>query len=356
VISPAGRSLRYIVKWAKLLPTSLKKQTYSFPVIKNLLWNPFPRSKKLAQAWYSFFGMILFKRYIRKHGMPDIIHAHNVFNAGVFAIELKKRFGIPVVVTEHHSSFLTMPFNEQEVAHIRVVLEQTNQMIGVSQKLCESIAKIGDGLAIPFPKVVYNLIDKDFEEEASKNTNPPPKNAPFTFFNLAGLHEVKNQILLVRAFTKAFKGEAVKLTIGGAGPLYGELESEIGQLGMKDQVFLVGYLNRAESKHYFAAADAFALSSNHETFGVVLIEALCFGLPVVSTKCGGPDEIVNEQCGLLVPVSDENELAKALKQLQNTIKQYDSSLIRKYATDTFSSKRFIERISSVYKMILLPQN
>ena len=83
------------------------------------------------------------------------------------------------------------------------------------------------------------------------------------------------------------------------------------------------------------AADAFVLSSAYETFGVVLIEALACGKPVVSTACGGPDYIVTEENGLLVPVGDTQALGAALEQMIRTIDRYDPFRLKQDLSPSF---------------------
>jgi glycosyltransferase involved in cell wall biosynthesis len=96
-------------------------------------------------------------------------------------------------------------------------------------------------------------------------------------------------------------------------------------------------------------SDAFVLSSNYETFGVVLVEAMSCGLPVVSTKCGGPESIiVNENLGLLVEPTAK-ALAEGMQKMVQT--HYDNTVIRNFAIENFSEKVISEKLIDIYKKI-----
>ena len=116
--------------------------------------------------------------------------------------------------------------------------------------------------------------------------------------------------MLIRAFSKAFKDQPkVNLTIVGDGPEYNNLNNLIKTLKMEKQISLYGSANREEVKMLLQKSDAFVFSSQYETFGVVLIEAMACGLPVVATKCGGPESIIDsDKVGLLSEINEMNYL------------------------------------------------
>jgi glycosyltransferase involved in cell wall biosynthesis len=106
------------------------------------------------------------------------------------------------------------------------------------------------------------------------------------------------------------KHGAARLVILGEGPERGNIEAEIARLNLQERVSLAGY---ADPTQYYAAASCFAMTSTRETFGLVIIEALAAGLPVVTTASGGPAEIVADgRYGRVVPQGDETAFAAAL--------------------------------------------
>ena len=102
----------------------------------------------------------------------------------------------------------------------------------------------------------------------------------------------------------------------GDGPSLAGLQRLSRQLGIAGQVDFIGALAADRVRAEMEAADAFALASNHETFGVVVIEALACGLPVVSTASGGPDHLIDPDNGMLVPCGDAAGIARCLAEMR----------------------------------------
>ena len=121
----------------------------------------------------------------------------------------------------------------------------------------------------------------------------------------------KNFAGLVRAFALLDNRQA-HMVILGEGPERGAIEAEIARLGLGGRVTLPGYVR--EPWAYYRQASCFALSSHLETFSLVVVEALASGLPVVSTFCGGPPEILDfGRFGSLVPYDDAAAMARAIE-------------------------------------------
>jgi glycosyltransferase involved in cell wall biosynthesis len=160
------------------------------------------------------------------------------------------------------------------------------------------------------------------------------------------LKAVKRHDLLVRAFARMPRADAT-LCILGEGQERAGLETLIGSLGLQDRVLLAGY--QADPAPWYAHADLFVLSSDHEGFGNVLVEALEHGLPVVSTNCPtGPHEILEDgKYGRLVPVGDVDALARAMDKALSA--NHDREQLKRRALD-FS----VEKAADAYLDLLLP--
>jgi len=132
--------------------------------------------------------------------------------------------------------------------------------------------------------------------------------------NVGRLHPDKDQATLLRAFAKAQPSlpPGSQLAIMGAGRLEQDLKELARELGITDQVRFVGHVR--DGRRYFHAFDVFALTSDNEPFGMVLLEAMAAGLPVVSTASGGAKEVV-EGVGILAPPGDDEQFAAALIHL-----------------------------------------
>ncbi len=121
----------------------------------------------------------------------------------------------------------------------------------------------------------------------------------------------KNFAGLLRAFAALTRRDA-RLVILGEGEQRAALEGDIARLGLTGRVDLPGYV--AEPWDFYARAACLAVSSRSESFGMAIVEALAHGVPVVSTDCGGPREILNSPTlGRLAPVGDDAALAEGIE-------------------------------------------
>ncbi|RMV39983.1 Glycosyl transferase, group 1 protein [Pseudomonas savastanoi pv. phaseolicola] len=129
--------------------------------------------------------------------------------------------------------------------------------------------------------------------------------------NVGRLHPDKDQATLLRGFAEALPNlpENSHLVILGKGRLEENLKALALELGIGPQVLFLGQV--PDARRYFKAFDVFALSSDHEPFGMVLLEAMVAGVPLVATSCGGAKEVV-EDVGLLFPLGDVHSLAHGL--------------------------------------------
>ncbi|CAI8924918.1 MULTISPECIES: glycosyltransferase [Pseudomonas] len=132
--------------------------------------------------------------------------------------------------------------------------------------------------------------------------------------NVGRLHPDKDQATLLRGFAQALPQlpAGARLVILGKGRLEQKLKDQAAELGISAQVDFLGQV--PDARHYFRAFDAFALSSDHEPFGMVLLEAMVAGVPLLATACGGAVEVV-EGVGILFPLGDAERLGQGLQHL-----------------------------------------
>lgn len=118
----------------------------------------------------------------------------------------------------------------------------------------------------------------------------------------------------------------------------------------------MGVVKRDEIAEKFRESDCFVLLSKHETFGVAYIEALASGLPVIATRCGGPEDFIDESNGILVGVDNEAEIEKALKKMRYREMEFDRERISKEAIKNFSPETIAERLSKIYEAVIRTKN
>jgi glycosyltransferase involved in cell wall biosynthesis len=288
-------------------------------------------------------------QYAERHGVPDLLHAHSARWAGAAAARLGDHLGVPCVLSEHYSGFRRDAIPSWRRSLVREGFDGADAVATVSTPLRTTLAEQGfvpaDDVA-----VLPNVVDASFFSRPPRSRPSPP---PFRFVTVAQLHPKKNVGGLLSAFSTAFSAaDGVALTVVGDSPRRSELERKARRLGLRDRVSFRGALDRAGVRDALWNAHAFVLPSHHETFGVVLIEALATGLPVVATRCGGPEDIVTPETGFLVPPGAPDALAHALRRMRAEWTLFAPSTLRASALRRYGSEPFVERTINFYRRVL----
>ncbi|OQP04630.1 hypothetical protein B1690_15255 [Geobacillus sp. 46C-IIa] len=295
---------------------------------------------------YYFKLKKIFTKLVKEGNKPDIIHAHSVLWGGWASSKISKQWNVPLIITEHSTAFLRGLIKKYQIPLIKEAFDQAKKIIVVGPGLQKELKKYTEGQKI---ELIPNIVDTSrFKQNAF--IEKPNK---FRFFSLAFLTYKKGFDILLKAFAKAFKGnEEVELVIGGDGEERVNLENLAIDLGIEKQVIFLGELSREQAVTEMQRCDAFVLASRFETFGVVFIEALACGKPIVATKCGGPEIIVNEKNGLLVEVEDIEALSKALINMKLTYNQYKAEEIAFDCYERFGKSKVTEKIIEQYHKII----
>ena len=190
---------------------------------------------------------------------------------------------------------------------------------------------------------------KLFDINENSTTENSKVKGEFKFFSCGFLEDGKGMDCLIKAFTKAFKGETVTLRIGGDGSLKPALNKLVEELDMDSQIKLLGALSREEVSEEMKTCDVFALASEHETFGVVYIEALASGKPVIGAENGGAEDIISKDNGIIAKKKNVEDLTKALINIKDNYEIYDKYKIREKTIFSYSEKILVEKLKGVYK-------
>jgi glycosyltransferase involved in cell wall biosynthesis len=126
----------------------------------------------------------------------------------------------------------------------------------------------------------------------------------------------------------------------------------IAEYKLTEQIFLMGLRDRKEIAKRMHESDCFVLASKLETFGVAYIEALAAGLPVIATNCGGPEEFVCKDNGILIAVDDVQGLIDAMLKMYNESDKFDRETISKEIVDKFSPETIAKRLTEIYRDVL----
>lgn len=286
----------------------------------------------------------VYKKAVKACGQPDIIHAQ-FYSIGAIAAVLKKRYKVPFVITEHSSKLNTdlQNISQLDLNLAKSAYQCADKLIAVSHALAANLKNNFQVEATVIPNIV-DVSQFQYVERTPKDD--------FTFISVGNLVKIKGFDQLLEAFAEAFKADnAVKLSIVGDGPELENLQNTITRLNLNGKVSLLRTIGRNRIKSFYQEGDAFVLASHSETFGVVFIEAMATGLPVIATSCGGPNDIVTENAGYLIPVDDRQALVSALQAMRNNAYNFNSleisrNCIEKYSPETVG-RQIIEAYASV---------
>jgi glycosyltransferase involved in cell wall biosynthesis len=204
------------------------------------------------------------------------------------------------------------------------------------------------------PEFVAQAHDKQRGTESLMSN----KNSTFKIFSVGRLIYYKGFDYLVES--AKFLNEDYEIIIGGSGPLRESLEIKIQSMGLQNKVRLIGRLTDSELLEAHRGCDVFCLPSisQGEMFGMVQLEAMCFGKPVVSTlipNSGVAEVNINAETGLVVPIRDSRALAEAFMRLRNdtNLREIMSQKARRRAHEVYGNDIIIPQLISLYQELLV---
>ncbi len=245
----------------------------------------------------------------------DIIHGHYLFPAGAAAVEVGKEYGIKTYVTAHGSDMFEL-YKSQPLMRptIKNVLKDADGVFAVSNALKHEIVATGVVGIADKTKISWNSVDVD--KFSLKNNDSFKKefkleDKPIVLF-VGNLIKRKNVDSLLEA--KKIANSDYYLVVVGDGPLYKKLTKKVEDENIRDVIFTG---SRGDVENIIPSCDLLILPSYSESFGLVLIEALACGKPVIGSDVGGISEIINDDVGLLINPKKVSTIAKAIDKLVN---------------------------------------
>ena len=315
-------------------------------------WNLFPKFIKKQKDAFINKSLKLFENYRKKYGLPDLLHAQSAIWGGLAAKVISDKYAVPFVVTEHLNVFLDKialsPIDScWTTPLIKEMFLKAKGVLSVSNALNEALKTHYNQESHKF-MVMPNCVDTDFFKPSFKKSE-----LQFKWISISHLVELKNIFFLLRGFTKLVSlHPRTTLSIYGDGPLKKELQKEITRLNLASHVELLGFGSREEIKNALSTSHAFVLPSQVESFGIVYIEAMASGLPVVATNNGGANDIVLNSNGYLVNPTNEEDLVQSMLHCQANWKSFDPIAISQDVKTRFSKETFVEKHRQFYKRSL----
>jgi glycosyltransferase involved in cell wall biosynthesis len=280
---------------------------------------------------------------IRQHKV-DVIVAH-LYGSAIYASLAGLISGIPVVSILHGQSDVPQA---ARLAWLKaaIVRKGSRKAVFVSENLRKDLAA---RLQIPASRcrVIPNGVDTKLFQPGRDTSIRRELGLSDDTILVGAVGNIRRpkayDVLLNAAAIVLGRSDRVHFVIAGepSGALSDELLQLRGRLGIESKVTFLGL--RTDVATVMRNLDIFALSSNTEGFSIACIEAMACGAPVVATRCGGPEQIINERCGILVPVGNPGELAEAIYRLtlDGELRQRLAAAGRQRAVEEFSLGRML---------------
>jgi len=291
---------------------------------------------------------------MRRNFPFELVHAHFTYPDGVVAARLGRRYGVPVVITEQNP---WRPWMDRYPSVRRRAIWAAHQSaaeIAISRAVRESIESYTGDLQH------LTVIPDGVDASVFRLPEAGEKRARDQILFVGAIRPVKGVDILLQALrVLARRGRKVNLLLIGEA-YYGRYRQEesrlrklSAELNLQDRVTFAGKQPFAELVRQMQRSAALILPSRAESLGMVLVEALACGTPVVATRCGGPEDIVNEQVGILVPPEDPEALANGIEHVLDHQGDYDPVKLRAHALENFGLESVGARLADVYHKAML---
>lgn len=339
ILHPSQRSLASFARSGSerhRFQNAFQRSPEGIDVFTNWGWRV-PKAYRLSSRILRWQLERLIEDYEKEFGTPDLIHSESALTTGIVAARLARRCSVPLVVTEHQTYFLSNELSAVQACAVRSALDAATEITAVSDALADILARYSDGKLV---QVLPNMVDTDFFSPPSHRSH-----VPFVISTVCHLVKRKRVDLLIRAFAKAFgKLHDVRLHVVGDGTERRNLESLCRRHGISEQATFFGHVDRRMVRDVLRDSNLFVLPSRHETFGVVLIEALATGLRVINLANGGAQDVVKKVGGTNLPTDDFGVLAEELIRHHRSVSVDDvdiaaSNKVREiYGKESFTEK------------------
>jgi glycosyltransferase involved in cell wall biosynthesis len=255
-------------------------------------------------------------------GKHDITHLHVPYHIGIILAPFLLLSNRPLVVSEHWSGYFNEDgrFKGLSITFrvlLRALFFKSKIITVVSRSLADSLSQlfqIGHKII-----VVPNVFSKHITVRSLDAIQDG------SFLMVANFNNSEKNITgAIDAFWLLYKKYPhIRLKIVGTGPDFEFIRDYKNRLGLTDDVCeLTGFVNQTELSQYYHTASCYIMNSNFETFSISTLDALLHGVPVISTKCKGPESFVNASNGLLIEVGNVQQLQSAMEHMITCYTQY----------------------------------
>lgn len=324
-----------------------------------LIANPANRLEHLQTLWRITVGyqravLDAYEVLRKQWGCPDIVHVHASFPAAVGAAAIRRRTGLPYVITEHQAEFLLQsPGFVREGGRllptlVRRSMRAASAVIAPSTALAAALSR-GGYYSQPevIPNMVYNIVAPPSPRE--KHTGPPS----IVHVSLMRSFEKNLPMLLEALKLLDSSGCDYRFVFAGDGPDRASIMDAADRMGLTDtKVSFLGQQSHEQVLALYGKADFSVVSSRYETFCLAAAESIAAGCPVVATRCGGPEDYIDDRVGILVRNEDSEALADGMRWMMEHSDNYDPAEMHRIATERFSPDSVVAQVLAVYTRVL----
>lgn len=260
---------------------------------------------------FFFYGLKLHRRY-----KFDFIHMFHVYEVAGAAILLKKLFRLPLITTlagwDTYDPVKKIP--KRFMPFVRKGMNGSDIITAPSNHLAREGTKQGcqkEIIVIPHGTGMHKKVRPSYKNIREIHAITAKR----ILLSVQRLHSRKGLDILLTAIPKLVtKRKDIVFVIVGKGPEENNLKKLVEKLHIEPYVVFTGFVADDDLPSYYAAADLFVLPTLYEAFGLVYVDALCFGLPIITTENGGSSDIVTSDNGIVIPPGDLSALTKAIDQ------------------------------------------
>ena len=300
-----------------------------------------PRNRHFAIVAYVMAVLRSLRRDLRRW-RPDVIHVHVGYPAGVAALLAWARWRVPIVYTEHAGPLEEKLLSSRPSRAVVPLMARVAALgAPVSRFLQEDMRRAG--ILPRRSRLLPNAVDVSLFYPLTRRTFAPPCRLLTAALLVPG-KGIEDAIDALVELTRG--GFSATLTVAGDGPARDELTRYAQERGVAARVAFTGLLSKARLAALMREHDVFLMLSRRETFSVVVVEAMASGLPVVASRSGGPEEILDEATGILVDVGDVAATAQAVVEVTADPTRFVAGPA--VAVERFSLSAVAQRLAELY--------
>lgn len=284
---------------------------------------------------------------VKKYGKPNIIHLNVIYPLGIWCLALKRKWSIPLVISEHSSGFHpgVNGYSSLILKSCKRVLLSADHIMPVSQDLANRLLEYNAQVQCTIvPNVVNEAIFHPLASTVESNKLVHISTAFEPAKNILGMIRAVH-ILALKKINFTFH-----IISDGDVKIPHELARELGLLNL--QVFFYPTMTTQEIADFIRTCSALVLFSNFENFPCVIPEAFMSGIPVISTPVNGIPEYVDASNGIFISVGDESGLAEAMLNIINKDLVFSPIALQDYALDNFSYASVGDQFGTIYRSLV----